>query len=177
MGGYGAGPMGGYGPGPMGGYGPGTMGGYGPGMMGGHGPMGGGYGPGVLADDGMPGPLGMLDLNAQQRKAIADLMGRQRSEQFERTARMRELEGKLRRLYAEPSWDADAIGNTYDQLFDLKRERIVSMVRGHNQVHGLLTEGQRRQLAAMTGGMGERQGPMGRGKGAATQPKSPGAQQ
>lgn len=130
-------------------YGPDMMHGY-PGMMHGygHGPMTGGFagtGPGMMAG------IWALDLTAEQRTKIGDIMAEQQREQFQRMGRMREAVTRLRELYGKEPWDAEAIGEAYGRLFEVRREAIESQIRARNRVFGLLTEQQRQQLRTYSG--------------------------
>ncbi len=156
--GMGQGP--GYGPGMQQGYGPGMAPGYGPGMMGddafgpGAGMQGrrGGQGPGMMGGPGMMMQgIWALDLTAQQREQISNLMAEQHRQTFEQMARAREAMASLQKLYQDQTWNAEAIGEAYGKMFDARRDSIVSMVQMRNKIHGLLTDEQRQQLQSLGG--------------------------
>jgi len=160
MGRYGAAPgaqNGGYGSG-YGPYHPYGRGGYGMGSGGysgyhGYGPHYGGMGPGMggmgsgMSGMGMGlGPIWALDLSNKQRTAIMNLMQQQQKSNWQRMTEMMTDSAKLQKLYSTEKWDADAIGKVYGDLFKLRREGIVSMIKMRNQIIDQLTDAQRKEL-------------------------------
>jgi P pilus assembly/Cpx signaling pathway, periplasmic inhibitor/zinc-resistance associated protein len=152
MGGYGMGPgmMGGYGPGPGGdgAYGPGMMGGYGmgPGMMGGY-----GVGPGMMGAPGMGmhmglGPVWALDLNANQRRAIDNIMAEQHKQHWAAMSAMIGAQGRLAELQTAEQWDEKAIARVYDDIFKQQRMMIELSVRMRNRIYDQLTAEQKEQV-------------------------------
>jgi Spy/CpxP family protein refolding chaperone len=161
--GYGAGMAGcpgmmggGMGPGMMGGgMGPGMMGGgMGPGMMGGGmgpGMMGGGMGPGMMGGGmgpGMGGGYGMLsalNLNDQQRKEVGKILDDHQKRRYELMGKNIDLQSRLRDLYGQEKWDANAIAGVYDQMAKVHTDLIRSRVEARNRIYNVLTPDQRRQ--------------------------------
>ena len=144
MGGYG-----GYGMGPgmmwgggYGGYGPGMMGGYGmgPGMMGGYG--GYGMGPGMMGY----GPLGILDLSAEQRDKINKIIDAEQKQQWGIMGKMMEEQNKLRDLYSVEEPDPEKVGAAYGQIAKLRQQMLERHIQASNQVQQVLTKEQREQL-------------------------------
>ncbi len=143
-------PRQGYGPGMMGGYGmgPGMMGGYGmgPGMMGGY-----GMGPGMMGGYGMGmgmglGPIGVLDLNENQRRAIDNIMAEQHKQQWTAMSAMMAAQGRLRELQMAEKWDEKAIAGVYDDMFRQQRLMIEASIRTRNRIQDQLTAEQKEQL-------------------------------
>ncbi len=135
--GFGMGPGPGYGMAPGQGMGPGY--GMGPGGQG----MGPGYGmgPGM-----MMGPLWSLNLSEEQRQAIDNIMREQQQTHMQLMNQMMEESGRLQQLYSQQEWDAKAIGEVYDRIFEAQRQGITAMIESRNRIHEQLTEEQRQQL-------------------------------
>jgi len=146
--GYGQGPGMGRGMGPGYGQGQGMGPGYGPGQ--GMGPgygQGRGMGPGMMMGPGMGlGPIWALNLTDEQRQSIDTIMQEQQQTHMQLMSRMMEEGNKLQQLYSQPQWDARAIGEVYDRIFETQRNGIVSMIEARNQIREQLTEEQRQQL-------------------------------
>jgi Spy/CpxP family protein refolding chaperone len=145
-------------PGPGYGVGPGMMGGcpgfgYGMGgpMMGGGmggmmGPgMGGMMGPGMMGYHYGYGALGALNLSDTQRKEIGKIADEQQKRQYELMGKGMELHAKLRDLYAQDTWDANAISGVYDQMAKLHGQMVRARVDARNRIFNLLTLDQRKQ--------------------------------
>lgn len=156
------------GPGMMGGpgmmMGQGGMGGMGmmgPGMMGGMGMMGG---PGMMGS-GM-GPLGMLDLSADQRSKIAQIQSDLRKRQWGTTGQVMDEQEKLQELLAAETPDPKKVGAAYAKIADLQRQMMEAGIEAHNRVQAVLTKEQREQLRQLGRGRGGPAGPgMGPGMG------------
>jgi len=122
--------------------GPGMMGGYGMGMM----------GPGMMMNRGMMGGVWGLNLSDKQRQRIRNLMNEQHQRHWPQMTALSEQYGRLRQLYAADKPDAEAIGKAYDDIFQQRREMIVSHIKLQNRIRDELTDEQRRQLDAMRRG-------------------------
>ncbi|WP_459872553.1 Spy/CpxP family protein refolding chaperone [Halomonas shantousis] len=143
--GGGQGMMGG-GPGMMGG-GPGMMGGGqgmmgggqgmmggGQGMMGGgQGMMGGGQGmmgggPGMMGDYNCgPGNGPFSDLDEQQRQQLTQIHDQLRQQQWPLMQQMHQYMWEFNNLTAQPDADAEAVGDKYAQLFELRQQMARNM--------------------------------------------------
>ena len=130
-------------PGAMGmhdaGMGMGMMGGMGAGMMGGmHG--------GVYA---------MLNLSAEQRTKINQIMDDTRRKNWTTLGRIQDEKAKLRDLYAAEKRDAKAISNTVAGMQALQRQALEAHLDAQSRAEALLTEAQREQLKQFrSSGMG-----------------------
>ena len=136
------------GPGMMG---PGMMG---PGMMGsgmmGPGMMGPGMmGPGMTGRGGY-GPLGALNLNADQQKAIGSILDEQRKATLDYQSKLVDQEAKLRDLYGKDTLDANAIASVYEQISKLQIQRLRARIEARNRIFRLLTVEQRNKLGLWT---------------------------
>lgn len=165
--GYGPGMMGpgyGYGPGMMGGYGPGY--GYGPGMMGGYGP-GYGYGPGMMGGWGPGsawgpggrgayggrgygmiglGPVGALNLNADQRTKIAQIEQDVQKRNWDLIGQMHQDRAQLAMLFNQEKVDPNKVGSVYDRIASLHKKILQNNIQARNDIESTLTSQQREQL-------------------------------
>jgi Spy/CpxP family protein refolding chaperone len=56
-----------------------------------------------------------------------------------------ELRSRLRDLYGQEKWDANAIAGVYDQIGKLHGDMVRARVDARNRIYDLLTPDQRRQ--------------------------------
>ncbi len=153
-------PMGGagMGPGMMGGCDPGMMEpgmgmGMGPGMMGG-GMMGGaGPGGGMMGGGGSGfGPLAALDLSDDQQRKVNSIRDNLRKHHWNLVGQIQDQQAALRDLYAADQADPKKIGEAYGKIGNLQREMAESHAKALNEVRGILTPEQRKQLSQMQQG-------------------------
>jgi Spy/CpxP family protein refolding chaperone len=132
----------------MGGYGmgPGMMGGYGmgPGMMGGG--MGYGHGPGYGMGYGPGYGLAGLNLTDEQRKNVNKLLDGQQKVHHNAMGKIMEQNSRLRDLYSQEKWDANAIAAAYDEISKQRSVMIRSRIDTRNKIYDLLTPQQRQQF-------------------------------
>lgn len=139
------------GAGMMGGMG-GGAGMMGPGMgMG----MGGGMGmgPGMMGPGMGAGPFAMLNLSAEQRTKINAIQDSLRKQQWTLQGKINDEEARLRDLYLVDQPDPKKVGQTYDAIFDLRRQMIEAQVQAQNQMQNVLTAEQRNQIRQFRSGM------------------------
>jgi len=128
-----------------GGYGMGY--GMGPGMMGGYGMgarMGGGYGIGY----GMMHGYGAhaLGLSADQREKIADIHNDAMKKAWPVMGQLREAHFQLARVMRSEKPDRAAVDKAYERVSKLQRQLLDMRLMTHQQVLGVLTDQQRKQL-------------------------------
>jgi Spy/CpxP family protein refolding chaperone len=169
---------------PMTGHGPGA--GMGPGMMGmgGMGMMGGGMMDMMMGGGGMGmmgggmmgmGPLGMLDLTAEQRAKINKLTDEHRRKDWDTLGKIMDEQAKLRDLYAADTPDPKKIGAVYGGIARYRQQMIEANVELQNAIEATLTREQREELKQMRrGGMPGMGMGMGRGQGPGGQRGMPG---
>lgn len=154
--GWGGGYGHGMGPGMMGGYGPGAGGGMGPGYGMGPGMGGYGMGPGFGGGPGMGygrgyGGLAGLNLTDDQRKAINKIMDDQQKAQYDAYGKIMQQNSKLRDLYSQDKWDANAITGAYDQIQKQRLAMLRSRIDARNKIYDVLTPQQRQQFRQFDG--------------------------
>ena len=121
----------------MGGPGTGMMGGQGMGMMG---------GPGMGMMGGPGGMFAALNLSDEQREKIASIREQNRAKNWAAMGEVRSEQFKLRSLYRADKLDADKIAEQQKKVDELRRQVLKSRVEAHNQIAGVLTPEQRKQL-------------------------------
>lgn len=128
--------------GPGYGYGPGYgrgMTGYGPGMMsGGSGMVGSGYGAGNA--------LAALNLSDEQREKVFAIQEDHRKKNWAVMGEMRSEQFKLRTMARGEKLDADRLVEQQKKVDALRQQMFKSRVETHNQIAGVLTPEQRKQL-------------------------------
>lgn len=87
-----------------------------------------------------------LSLSSEQEQKINDLSESLRSHNWNEIGKIISSAEKLRNLYAEPKPNAEAIGESFKQIFDIKREMIVTLIDTENKAYDVLTEDQRQML-------------------------------
>ena len=117
-----------------------------PGVTGGVGPQAFGIELEGLVPELVIGPTWLLDLSDTQQKAIGDIYADQRKQQWAYMYQMLAENAKLKKLLAGDTWDVDKISQVYSEVFTLRRNRIESIARLHNDIIHLLTEKQRQDL-------------------------------
>lgn len=133
--------------------------GHHPGIMGRHGPGPGtiwpGHGfhaPGTVPGGFAFGPLGALDLSEHQVRSINRIEESLRKEHWDLLGRIQEQHAALRELHATEQTDPESVGEIHVRIGDLQRQMAESHARALNEVRGMLTPEQRRQLARMQHG-------------------------
>ncbi len=135
----------GMGPGMMSGQGigPGMMSGQGigPGMMSGQ-----GIGPGMMIPCPMMGEPPMPQLNDEQHLQLRELRQAYRPAQFERMARLMNLNDDLMTEMQGERPDPEAVQALHGQMAEVHGEMLAERVRLRNAMHELLTDEQRQQM-------------------------------
>jgi Spy/CpxP family protein refolding chaperone len=117
-----------------------------PGVTGGVGPQAFGIELEGLVPELVIGPTWLLDLSDAQQKAIDRIYADQRKEQWAFMYQMLAENAKLKKLMKADLWDVEKIDQVYDEVFTLRRNRIDSVARLHNELVNLLTKKQRQDL-------------------------------
>ena len=117
-----------------------------PGVTGGVGPQAFGIEVAGLVPELVTGPVWLLDLSGPQQSAIDKIYADQRKEQWAFMYQMLAENEKLKKLMAADTWDVDKIDQAYEEIFTLRRNRIDSVARLHNEILSLLSKKQRQDL-------------------------------
>ena len=116
------------------------------GMMGGHGMMGGQE---MMAGQGMMGGghgLAALNLTDEQREKVFAIQEEGRQKNWTVMGEVRSEQFKLRNLYRQDPLDANKIAEQQKKVDGLRQQMLRSRVETHNQIAGVLTPEQRKQL-------------------------------
>jgi len=127
------------------------------GMGSGAGPMMGGY-------QGM-GPVGLLDLNDEQRAKVNKIHDDLRRQHWETLGKIMDEQAKLRDLYGADKRDTQAILKVHEQIDQLRRKMTEAHLKAENQMEAVLTKEQREQLRQMRRGRMHGMGPGGMQRG------------
>ena len=129
--------------------------GMGPGMMGGSGMMGMGAGMmgGGMGMMGM-GPIGMLDLSADQRARLNKLQDEHRRKDWEIAGKIMDEQARLRDLYDTDTLDAKKIGAVYGNIARLQQQVVEANVELYSPRQAGLSRVQHEQLKQWRRGMG-----------------------
>lgn len=112
--------------------------------------QGRGFGPQGFARQGMiPPRLLALDLSDEQSEAIEKLLEEHAKARQAHMADVQASYAKLGELHAAEQRDLDAIGAAYEQMFKVRREGIMGMLRLHDAIDAVLTDEQRQRLGPM----------------------------
>lgn len=124
----------------------------GPGGM--HGPGGGMMGPGMM--NGMsPMMMQQLNLSREQHEKMAEMMHKQRKENFKKMEKMMDLRYEMQKAMNKPEPDPKEVGKVAEKMFQIKRGMMENRIETQNKMRGMLNEQQRERFDAMRhGGMG-----------------------
>ncbi len=98
------------------------------------------------------GPIGMLELDAEQRNEIRQMYSELRREHWDTLGQLLDERETLQALYAAEPRDPAAIGEAYERLSGLQRPLIEAMVEAGNRIEALLSEEQQEQLQQLRRG-------------------------
>jgi Spy/CpxP family protein refolding chaperone len=99
------------------------------------------------------GPVGMLDLTAEQRAKINKLQDENRRKDWEIAGKIMDEQAKLRDLYAVDTPDPKKVGAVYGNIAKHRQQMIEADVALQNSIQATLTKEQREQLKQMRRGM------------------------
>lgn len=149
----------GMGPGEPGGYGgygtgPGMMGGHGgygtgPGMMGGYGhggPGGRGMGPGMMWQHGGPGDMRALDLSADQRKKIDEIMEETSKAHWALMGTMHQQDFHMHRRFGPGALDEQEARKAFQAMSDAHKAMFELNLEARKRIDAVLTAEQRAKL-------------------------------
>jgi len=138
--GYGMGGMMGNGPGDA--MGPRMMGGQGmgPGMMGG---PGYGMGPGMMSRHG---PASDLNLDAEQRRKIAEIHDDLRHKHWELMGKMQDEQSRMNEMLQSDQRDDAALGKSYRTVSELRQQMYEQSVAAQKQIDAVLSREQREKM-------------------------------
>ena len=126
--------------------------------------MGGGAGPMMGGCQGM-GPVGLLDLNDEQRAKVNKIQDDLRRQHWETMGKIMDEQAKLRDLYSADKRDSQAILKVHEQVDQLRRKMTEAHLKADNQMEAVLTKEQREQLRQMRRGRMHGMGPGGMQRG------------
>ncbi|MGD8483232.1 MAG: periplasmic heavy metal sensor [Thioalkalispiraceae bacterium] len=88
----------------------------------------------------------MLELSAQQRKALRDIHRNNRTQRWALKDKIADYSDQLRTLYDADKPDAKTIGSVYEKIFDIQRQLIEHNINMRNQQYDVLTKKQKEKL-------------------------------
>jgi Spy/CpxP family protein refolding chaperone len=105
--------------------------------------------PGAATMPPLPPPFAGVPFTEAQRKAVSEMMAKEREAHRKRIALMQQQEARLHELYQADVWDSEAITAAYEAIFAQQRKTIEAMAKARNRIHGMLSAEQRAQMSRL----------------------------